>query len=1262
MPISAAGRVKDAGQALKGLLEANGISEKAYNEDPTTVKTIEMFLFNFSKIQSLDAFTGLTSLFICQQAIPEIEGLDALVHLETLWLIETNISKIKGLDNLVNLKKLYLYSNRIKSIENIAHLWQLHTLWLMDNEIAEISGLERLEQLTHLNIAQNKIREIGSSLDSNTNLVELNLAGNELWSFKDLLNLTRASSLRKLAFNDPDYGDNPVCELCNYQTYVFFHLQQLTYMDTMPIPDEGKQLAEATYMKKKMYYNMRIKTLKRNTTNIIRKGKEAFLSRKNDLTLTLNALVRQEKDLERVIHSLDDSSQGSGLGDGALDGLSLDGMDRDAIKKKLKLLKEAIEKKTVEIEATEHMVKAIKTQVCSISDYNTSRLIVELETGGNIRLEDGKPSDVWYSSCVDLVNSRFFQGDFQPYGISDLKVVRVTRIHNRFLRNRFEERLEGLVDTSDPSYKRSLEYLFYGQDPRLPGEIMRVAEEGFRPSEYYGKLGMDAAVSLSNSMSIADISRINDSLVQKGCAVNPDGTPKNRIGLEIASGQLLIAKVFLARCSAEKASKDSKEGETQEGTDEAGTVALVNKAQYPKHDSVFRVKQTDAKQRTWFVFDHCLVLPEYLVEFEYVMKHSVASDPPMSFMTELVEKGILQPQNETEASDMGPLARALVKFLYQCGQNTGVSKSGGSAHDEATARILSTPPVIETQGTVSEISLDLLTSRCGPDFSAVKYLNLHSNQIRKIENVGGLVNLETLILSFNEVSKIENIDTLTMLHTLDLSFNMVRRFENIKTLSTLTALSMNSNLLHRTEDLSMLRKYVPHLVSLNLANNPVCDMKSYRHYVLRRLLKLELLDGRAVTKEEQQDALSNTSSIKAAMIRENAFVQRRSNWSLLPAHLRRQQLLDKETLATDDETDLSWWEKVQDLELNHRHLRKLSNLERLVNLKVLSVCDNEILAIQGLDCCVLLEELLMEENRISKIENLSTLVHLKKLDLGKNKIQQIEGLDALSSLMQLSLEDNEIESLSGLSNVSTLLELYLGNNKLADIRQVLQLRPLPKLIILDLSGNPVCSRPEYRLYSIFHVKRLKVLDGLGVESSEQNAANETYSGRLTDEFIVEKLGHKFFDHVSELDLSSNKIRDTANCITGDTFVNLRVLNLDNNMISDVSGLKNLSILAVLRLNHNRIESLGPEKPIRADADQAPAGGLQTLSALEVLQLGFNDIHSLAACRHLPWGVLKVLFLQGNDISRLEGLDNLTQVRELVPRPSSVPSDACVLSL
>ena len=376
---------------------------------------------------------------------------------------------------------------------------------------------------------------------------------------------------------------------------------------------------------------------------------------------------------------------------------------------------------------------------------------------------------------------------------------------------------------SDASYKRSLEYLFYGQDPRLPGEIMRVAEEGFRSSEYYGQLGLDAAVSLSNSMSIADIPRIGDSLRRNGYSMNPDGTPRNRIGLEIPSGQLLITKVFLARCSAEKAAKSGSE---DPGMEDAGPTPLVDRNQYPKHDSVFRVKATDAKQRTWFVFDHHLVLPEYLVEFEYAMKHTVAPDPPLSFMTELVEKGDLQPQNETEANDMGPLARALVKFLYQCDQKAASSSNGGP-HDDATARILATPPIVEVQGGATELTQDVITLYGGLDLSAIRYLNLHSNKIRKIENLGPLVNLQTLIMSFNEVSKIENLETLAELKTLDLSFNMVRRFENIKTLSTLTDLAMNSNLLHRTEDLSMLRKYVPHLESLNLANNPGMYLNIY---------------------------------------------------------------------------------------------------------------------------------------------------------------------------------------------------------------------------------------------------------------------------------------------------------------------------------------------------------------------------------------------------------------------------------------------------
>jgi Leucine-rich repeat (LRR) protein len=415
-----------------------------------------------------------------------------------------------------------------------------------------------------------------------------------------------------------------------------------------------------------------------------------------------------------------------------------------------------------------------------------------------------------------------------------------------------------------------------------------------------------------------------------------------------------------------------------------------------------RVKPTDAKQRSWYVFEHALVLPEYVVEFDYVLKPPVSPDPPVSFMTDLMDRGILQPQNETEANDMGPLARNLVKFLYKCSQATGKDK-------EVEDDVCNTPPVLPQRAAFASMTLDTIVGESGnANIASITYLNLHANSIRKIENLSGLFNLQTLILSFNEIAKMEGFDQLPNLTKLDMSFNLVRRLENLRNLSTLTTLEMSSNMVHRAEDLSALRKYVGNLTTLDLSNNPVCDMKSYRHYVLRRLLKIRHLDGVPVTEEELSVALANTSSIKSQLIKDNAFVQRRSNWSLMPARFRRQTAIDRDALQLHDADDESWWTRVQDLELNHRHLRKLSNLDRLVNMKVLSVCDNEILQIQGLELCENLEELLMEENRISRIEGLERLYRLKKLDLGKNRISRIENLQALTHLAQLSLEDNEV--------------------------------------------------------------------------------------------------------------------------------------------------------------------------------------------------------------------------------------------------------------
>jgi len=107
----------------------------------------------------------------------------------------------------------------------------------------------------------NHIETIGICLDNLKSIRTLNLSANKIGNFKEILNLTRLPNLFNCNFSDPHYGENPICSLCNYQTYVMFHLINLVRLDMCVVGDDVKAFAESTFMKKRMYYNMRIKTI-----------------------------------------------------------------------------------------------------------------------------------------------------------------------------------------------------------------------------------------------------------------------------------------------------------------------------------------------------------------------------------------------------------------------------------------------------------------------------------------------------------------------------------------------------------------------------------------------------------------------------------------------------------------------------------------------------------------------------------------------------------------------------------------------------------------------------------------------------------------------------------------------------------------------------------------------------------------------------------------------------------------------------------------
>lgn len=107
------------------------------------------------------------------------------------------------------------------------------------------------------------------------------------------------------------------------------------------------------------------------------------------------------------------------------------------------------------------------------------------------------------------------------------------------------------------------------------------------------------------------------------------------------------------------------------------------------------------------------------------------------------------------------------------------------------------------------------------------------------------------------------------------------------------------------------------------------------------------------------------------------------------------------------------------------------------------------------------------------------------------------------------------------------MELYLGNNMISDVKETIKLKELQRLIILDISGNIMCLSKEqnYRIFCIFHLRKLRVLDGLSIDPTEHLEAKDTFSGRLTEEILHSRLNGRKLQDMRELDLSNCKLRD-----------------------------------------------------------------------------------------------------------------------------------------
>lgn len=141
-------------------------------------------------------------------------------------------------------------------------------------------------------------------------------------------------------------------------------------------------------------------------------------------------------------------------------------------------------------------------------------------------------------------------------------------------------------------------------------------------------------------------------------------------------------------------------------------------------------------------------------------------------------------------------------------------------------------------------------------------------------------------------------------------------------------------------------------------------------------------------------------------------------------------------------------------------------------------------------------ELDLRGNKIAVIENLgATEDQFDTIDLSDNEIVKLENFPYLSRLGTLIMNNNRITRISPSIGefLPKLHSLVLTNNRLVNLVEIDPLASLPKLQFLSLLDNNITKKPNYRLYVIYKLKALRVLDFKKVKQKERVEAQNLFS-------------------------------------------------------------------------------------------------------------------------------------------------------------------------
>lgn len=281
------------------------------------------------------------------------------------------------------------------------------------------------------------------------------------------------------------------------------------------------------------------------------------------------------------------------------------------------------------------------------------------------------------------------------------------------------------------------------------------------------------------------------------------------------------------------------------------------------------------------------------------------------------------------------------------------------------------------------------------------------------------------------------------------------------------------------------------------------------------------------------------------------------------------------------------------LDLSNKGITDISVLSKCTNLTSINLSGNAISDISPLMDIQYLTTLDISNNYITDIRPLMGLSSLKSLNASNNSISNISSLGANSALNELRLDNNPITNFSGLRKLKNLMTLSLVNTGLQP-SDISYFTLLSKLINLDISDNPAITGEAFaQLQST--IPKTEIAHSELVYTFTFNGTNinsDQTSLDLPNQGISDLSGLRQFTNLEYINLSDNIISDLYYFSVAPFKNSLRTLNLANNNIMDLSALSELYNLEILNLSNNNIYSVTP---------------LYSLQNLRELYLGGNQL-------------------------------------------------------